>query len=175
MGRHRFVQRVVGIYEGVIMKILVDTCFIVNVLNSSLPFHQEAYDFFTRFSKDDSVILKMSTIAISEFAIKGSLDTLPDNLQILPFNYSHAVKAGEFGRATSKCRKEAVNGTTSRAIVSSDSKMLAQAEIDNFDYFISADSNARSAFQWLKDAGLTHFDFIDITSTSCKEFFGELL
>lgn len=55
-------------------KILLDSCFLIGLLDKDSIHHKNAYDFFVRFSSDNDVILKISTIAISEFSIRGMLN-----------------------------------------------------------------------------------------------------
>jgi len=154
-------------------KILLDACFLIGLLDQDSIHHKNAYDFFVRFSSDGNVILKVSTIAISEFSVRADAKLIPANVQILPFNYAHAVKAGEFGSVVSKCRKDANDGS-SRSIVLNDSKMFAQAEVEHFDYFVSTDTNALKAYDHLKNKGLANFEFLDVSKVSCCEYFGEL-
>ena len=154
-------------------KILLDSCFLIGLLDKDSIHHKNAYDFFVRFSSDNDVILKISTIAISEFSIRGDAKLIPVNVQILPFNYAHAIKAGEFGKVVSKCRKETNDGSD-RAIVLNDSKMFAQAEIEHFDCFVSTDTNAFKAYGYLKNNGLASFEFLDVSKVSCYEYYNEL-
>ena len=43
-------------------KILLDSCFLIGLLDKDSIHHKNAYDFFVRFSSDNDVILKISTI-----------------------------------------------------------------------------------------------------------------
>lgn len=154
-------------------KILLDACFLIGLLDETSKHHKSSYDFFVRFCSDKDVILKMSTIAVSEFSVRADANIIPTNIQLLPFNYSHAIKAGEFGRVVSKCRKEASDGSD-RAIVLNDSKMFAQAEVEHFDCFVTTDSNASKAYGYLQQNGLASFEFLDVSNVSCSQYFGEL-
>ena len=154
-------------------KILLDACFLIGLLDENSIHHQNSYDFFVRFCSDKDVVIKMSTIAVSEFSIRGDANLIPANIQFLPFNCAHAIKAGEFGKVVSKCRKEANDGSN-RAIVLNDSKMFAQAEVEHFDCFVTTDSNASMAYGYLKTNGLANFEFVDVSKVSCCEYYGEL-
>ena len=82
------------------------------------------------------------------------------------------VISGTYGNQVASCRKQEQG--TSRVVVLSDSKMFAQAEIEKIDFVVSADSKAQKTYQWLKDAGLAHFEYLDITKMKVSDFFGEL-
>ena len=155
------------------MIVLLDACFVINLLVEGNTFHKNALEFFTRFSKDSDVLMKMSTIAVSEYAIKGDTSLIPHNIQLLAFNYTHAILAGRFGSVSAKCRATEID-KSNRAIVLSDSKMFAQAEVEHIDYFITADKEACKVYNWLKDENLVSFKVIDITTTPYNEFFGEI-
>ena len=152
--------------------LLLDTSFLINLVSENAIFHDRAYEFFNSFMTRHCE-MAVSTIAISEYAIKDDVSHLPlAMLQMIPFNFGHAVKSGAYGDQVSLCRKQEPG--TSRAIVLNDSKMFAQAEVEKIDYVVSADSKAQKTYQWLKDAGLAHFEYLDITKTAVNDFFGEL-
>lgn len=151
---------------------LLDACFIINLLDKSSEFHKEAYEFFVRLSNDNDVILKISTIAIAEYAIKGDLALLPPNIQRLAFNYTHAVRSGAFGQAHKRCL--AVAKDNHRAIVLNDVKMFAQAEVEGVTHFITADHKIRKTYDELCGLGLVTFKFVDITTETCASFYGEI-
>lgn len=79
--------------------VLLDTSFFIRLLNDEDPLHQNAKDYF-RYFLDNDIILKVSTISIAEYCVRGSLDELPlMNVQIIPFNLDHAKKTGEFAKS----------------------------------------------------------------------------
>ncbi len=79
--------------------VLLDTSFLIRLLNDEDPLHQNAKDYFKYFLENE-IILKVSTISIAEYCVRGSLDELPlMNIQILPFNLDHAKRTGEFAKA----------------------------------------------------------------------------
>jgi predicted nucleic acid-binding protein len=151
----------------------IDTCFLIHLLLTDSPFNTQAEEFYKRLSEKEDIILKISTIAIAEYAIKGDVTDIPANIHVQSFNVLHAIKAGEFGRVCAQSRKEANDGSN-RTIVLNDSKMLAQAEVEEADGFITTDHKAKKVYDILKDKGLVSFEFIDITTTTCANFFGEL-
>ena len=152
--------------------LLLDTSFLINLVSKNAIFHDRAYEFFNSFMTRHC-IMAVSTIALSEYAIKDDVTHIPlTMLQIVSFNYGHAVMSGKYGNIVTSCRKQEPD--TTRAVVLNDSKMFAQAEVEKIDYVVSADNKAQKTYQWLKDAGLAHFDYLDITQTAVNDFFEEL-
>lgn len=86
--------------------VLLDTSFFIRLLKEDDRLHQNAVEYFKYFLENDYT-LKVSTIAISEFCVKGTVDMLPlANMQILPFNYDHAVNSGRLGEIAFRKKKE---------------------------------------------------------------------
>lgn len=77
--------------------LLLDTSFLINLVSESAQFHERAYEFFNSFMTRH-YDMAVSTIAISEYAIKDDVNHLPlAMLQIIPFNFGHAAESGAFG------------------------------------------------------------------------------
>ena len=69
--------------------LLLDTSFLINLVSENAIFHDRAYEFFNSFMTRHCS-MAVSTIAISEYAIKDDVSHLPlAVLQIIPFNYGH--------------------------------------------------------------------------------------
>lgn len=63
---------------------------------------------------------------------------------------------------------------TPRTVVPNDTKMFAQADIeDEITHYVSADSEATKVYSLINEEYRMKFDYIDINK-SHKEFFGEL-
>jgi predicted nucleic acid-binding protein len=63
--------------------VLLDTSFFVRLLNDEDPLHSNAKDYFKYFLEQD-IVLKVSTISIAEYCVRGKIDELPlRNIQIL--------------------------------------------------------------------------------------------
>lgn len=72
--------------------VLLDTSFFVRLLNEDDRLHKNALDYLKYFLENE-VTLKVSTISIAEYCVKGTVDELPlRNLQIIPFNLDQAKK-----------------------------------------------------------------------------------
>ncbi len=78
--------------------VLLDTSFLIRLLNDEDKLHQNSLNYYKYFL-ERNIILKISTISIAEYCVLGDISDLPlKNLQILPFNFDHANKTGEFAR-----------------------------------------------------------------------------
>ena len=154
--------------------VLLDTSFFIRLLKEDDRLHQNAVEYFKYFLENDYT-LKVSTIAISEFCVKGTVDMLPlANMQILPFNYDHAVNSGRLGEITFRKKKERGAVITPRTVVPNDTKMFAQAELEeDITHYVSADSEATKVFSLINEEYKMKFDYVDI-SVSHRQVFGEL-
>ena len=154
--------------------VLLDTSFFIRLLKADDRLHQNAVDYF-RYFLENNYILKVSTIAISEFCVKGSVDMLPmNNMQILPFKYDHAVNAGRLGEIVFRKKAEKGAVITPRTVVPNDTKMFAQADLEeDITHYVSADSEAVKVFSLINGEYRMKFCYIDIT-IPYKETFGVL-
>lgn len=153
--------------------VLIDTNFFIAFLDTTHKFHINAQHYF-RYFAENGIVMKISTIAIAEFCVRGSFDVIPwNNLQIVPFNVSHCQKAGDFTRILLDNKKMTSKdqNTTPREIVINDTKMFAQADNEpDIDSFVTFDAKAQDRFNLLSKQG-TNFNFIDI-GKSVEEHFG---
>ena len=131
--------------------------------------HENAKEYFKYFLQK-KIILKCSTISIAEYCVKGKYSELPlRNLQILPFNFNHAVRAGEL-MAILKSNKT-VPATAGRAVVINDIKLFAQADCEKeIDGYVTADSESKKMFNAIKQNSDLSFSFFDIKIPSHESF-----
>jgi len=116
--------------------------------------------------------MKVSTISIAEYCVKGKIDELPlRNLQIIPFNIDHATKAGEFADIVFKSVKEKEIKFDQRAIIPNDTKIFAQADLDpSVIQFVTSDSSCKRVYDIIKDKAPIRFEIIDIHTTFDSTF-----
>ncbi len=70
--------------------VLLDTSFLIRLLKKDDELHNNAYQYY-RYFLEKGFVLKVSTISIAEYCVRGEIDELPlRSLQILPFNIDHA-------------------------------------------------------------------------------------
>jgi predicted nucleic acid-binding protein len=152
--------------------LLLDTSFLIRLLNERDALHENAKEYF-RYFLTQKIILKCSTISIAEYCVKGKYTELPlRNLQILPFNFNHAVRAGEL-MAILKSKKTAPT-TAERAVVINDIKLFAQADCEkDIDGFVTSDSEGGKLYSSVKQNSELSFSFFDI-KIPCHESFGYL-
>ncbi len=130
--------------------ILLDTSFIIRLLKTDDPLHPNTKAWF-RWLLDHKVPMHLSTISISEFCVKGSFDQLPlRNVRVLPFNWQHAQRAGEFTGILLDQRKD-----EERAVVINDIKLLAQADVEaRISHFLTKDRKLNAKVDLLTKAGV---------------------
>lgn len=154
--------------------VLLDTSFFIRLFDEGSDLHNNAKAYYKYFLYENFII-KISTIAIAEFCVKGALSDLPlKNMQIIPFNIFHAERSGELMGAILEEKEKKTDKIKDRNIVINDVKMFAQADLDNaIDFFVSSDVRAVSKFSFLKDRCGVRFKYIDINIPH-NEVFGIL-
>lgn len=154
--------------------VFLDTSFFVRLLNDKDDLHENAVGYFKYFLEQD-VTMKVSTISIAEYCVRGKLEELPlRNIQIVPFNLDHAKRTGEFAEVIFAENKVNSEKLTPRAIIPNDSKLFAQTDLDKTTtYFITSDGRSKKTFAALKTHINPRFEIIDI-STPYNEIFGIL-
>ncbi len=154
--------------------VLLDTSFFIRLLNDEDSLHDNAKGYFQYFLEND-VTLKVSTISIAEYCVRGSLDELPlRNIQIIPFNLDEAKRTGEFARVIFEQNNVSHEKLSPRAIIPNDSKLFAQADLDkSITHFITSDTRSQSTYSALKIILIPKFGIIDI-SRPFDETFGIL-
>jgi predicted nucleic acid-binding protein len=141
------------------IKVLADTSFCIRLMKQNDPLHSNAKGYF-KYLLDHSGIILLSTIAIAEYCVRGRLEELPLKVvQVVPFNATHAVRAGEFARIAfdAKVRVE------ERIIIPNDCKLLAQADIEQAGYYLTSDSRSRTIFDAIRSKLGVSFQFVDIS------------
>lgn len=115
----------------------------------------------------------ISTISIAEYCVRGNLHELPlKNLQILPFNINHANRTGEFAKIVFQ-KKDRLN-LKERNIIPNDSKLFAQADIENsIEFFLPSDTESLKIYNLLNELNRPKFQFIDL-HTPCSVYFSYL-
>lgn len=144
--------------------VLLDTSFFIRLLNDEDPLHENAKGYFKYFL-DNDIIMKISTISIAEYCVLGRITELPlKNIFILPFNLDHAEKAGDFASIIFSEKLITKESLKPRAIIPNDSKLFAQADIDNsITHFITSDKRSQNTFRLLKNKTIPKFEIIDIS------------
>lgn len=152
--------------------ILLDTSFFIRLLNENDKLHLNALGYF-KYCLEKDIILKCSTISIAEYCVGGNFDELPwRNLQVLPFNTDHGIRAGEFARIVfkEKGRLEINN----RNIIPNDSKLFAQADLDkSIMHFMTSDQECKKIYNIIASNSFPSFKIIDI-NIPYNEYFGVL-
>lgn len=145
--------------------VLLDTSFLIRLLNEEDPLHENALGYFRYFLEHDFVI-KISTIAIAEYCVRGDVSELPlKNMLIVPFNFDHAQRAGKMIAEVYAEKKKLGATIAPRAVVPNDTKMFAQADVEpDINFYGTADVECKNVYDMIKTSeGKLSFEFIDIT------------
>lgn len=158
-----------------VSKIFLDTSFFIRLFDPKDTNHANVRNYLEYFLRE-SDLLCLSTIVAAEYGVKGSIDHLPlalSKIRVVPFNLIHARKAAEFGNATYEARRKGTVQVDKRVVIPNDTKILAQAEVENVDFFVGRDDNCEAVHRFLEREGLVSFKYLD-ARTPVSEFTGML-
>lgn len=158
-----------------VSKVFLDTSFFIRLTDSTDKDHANTRAYLEYFLRTSDVIC-LSTIVAAEYGIGDSIDHLPmalSKVRIVPFNLIHARKAAEFARTTYAAKKKGAIQVGKRIVIPNDTKILAQAEAEQVDYFLGRDDNCETVCNYLKGEGLISFGYQDLR-VPLNEFLGEL-
>ncbi len=141
--------------------VLLDTSFFIRLLNENDPLHINTLGYYQYFLEKD-FRLKISTISIAEYCVKGAIDELPlQDIQILPFNINHAERAGYLASLVFKNRGSLQ--LSDRKIISNDTKLFAQADTEvHVGKFATSDEECIKIFDLLRANSELKFEIINI-------------
>ena len=149
--------------------------FFIRLLNDEDPLHKNAVGYYKKHYLETGVDCQISTISVAEYCVRGTINELPlRNLKILPFNITHAVRAGEFADIIFREKKLSGIELNPRPIIPNDSKLFAQADIEeSISHFVTSDTRSLRTFAMLSNNIRPRFTVQDI-SVPYNEAFGLL-
>ena len=141
--------------------VLLDTSFFIRLLDKREKLHSNAKGYFKYFLEKESKIF-ISTISVAEYCVGGEVDDLPlENLQIVPFNFNHAKRTGEFAKIVFQNKKQLA--LKERNIIPNDTKLFAQADTEQaIESYLSSDTESFKIYSLLKKLTKPRFQFIDL-------------
>lgn len=152
-------------------RVLLDTSFLIRLLQNGDPLHQRACEYFEHFLAN-GITMKVSTISIAEYCVRGDIGDLPlSKVQILPFNINHATTAGKFADILLEWRKNYKD--IARNIIQNDVKLFAQAHGERCSYFVTSDAESAKMIEAIGKTFLIKFKHLSIY-TPIHEFREEL-
>lgn len=155
--------------------VLLDTSFMIRLMTETDDLHNNAMAYY-RYFLDHGIDMKFSTISIAEFCVIGSISDLPlRNLKIIPFNFDHAQRAGQFAATIFKARNDGkLPEVKERLLIPNDTKLFSQADMDSaIEYFVTSDVRSKNTIAILRDECNAHLQHLDI-HTPADQSFGEL-
>ena len=146
-----------------IKTVLLDNSFVTRLLKSDDEYHKNVVDYFQYFI-ENNIILFLSTIVISEYAVADNPDNLLalNSFQILEFDYGDAKISGYFFSFL-KDNKE-LRRVEARNVIINDLKLFAQIHNRGIDAFITKDNEAlNKMINPLKQHKGLKFEYLDLT------------
>lgn len=152
--------------------VLCDTSYFIRLAKPSEALHVAAHEYL-KFFVEGGHQLYVSTIALAEYAVRDSISNLPLRyFRVLPFNFDHAHRAGEFARAVFEARKNLDVTVDQRAIIPNDTKLFAQADVvPAITHYLTADQQCQKVYDLLKPTINPKFQFTHL-STPWHQTFG---
>jgi hypothetical protein len=149
--------------------VLLDTSFFIRMLKSNDELHKSTLQYYKYFLSH-GFLLKISTISIAEYCVKGSITELPlKDLRILPFNLDHAKRAGAFAALVFNQRDPSI--LPERNIIPNDTKLFAQAEVDpQINFYATSDTRSINVYNTINASNGTSFRVINIRNPHNETF-----
>lgn len=143
--------------------VILDTSFMIRLLNESDRLHTNAKGYF-RYFLENNIPMYFSTISIAEYCVRGDFFDLPfQNIRVLPFNIFHAKEAGYFADVLFQSKSKGLIDIPDRLIIPNDSKLFAQGAIEqDIKYFITADLKSKRNIDILRKECHADIEHLDI-------------
>ncbi len=146
--------------------ILLDTSFLISLVDNTRSYHQHALDFYTYFL-NEKYSMYLSTIVISEFSLKQPITDLPlQNFKIMPFNYPESISIREMFEDYFSVR----DSEEQRVSVKDDFKISSQTEKNSLRYFITEDQKLYIRLMKMKENRIIQFTPILLQDGYTKAF-----
>lgn len=117
--------------------VILDTSFMIRLLNESDVLHSNAKGYF-RYFLDNDVPMYFSTVSIAEYCVKGDFYDLPfQNIRVLPFNIFHAKEAGLFAKTLFNARSKGIIEMPDRLIIPNDPKFSLRVPLKRISGILS--------------------------------------
>jgi predicted nucleic acid-binding protein len=114
--------------------ILLDTSYLISLADPSRQHHQAALAYLREAVRRE-VPLYLSVVVAAEFQVKQAVTDLPmRNLEVLPFNFDHAMMAGLLMRELKR------DSDDDRSAVKDDVKLIAQAICESLTHILTEDA-----------------------------------
>jgi predicted nucleic acid-binding protein len=143
--------------------VLLDTCFLIKLLNPADVLHLEALKYYEYFI-NNKIIIYLSTISVAEYCVRGKFEDIPlRQMRVLPFNWDHAKRAGDFTATVYRQKSLQKTAITNRAVIPNDSKLFAQADVDKqITCFVTSDEEGEKVYRLISSEQNPRFEYWDI-------------
>lgn len=132
------------------VSVLLDTCFLISLLDANRPNHEAAKAYFKFWNEEDTTMY-VSVVTICEYCVKTDIpETVLSKLVPIPFLYEDAICCSTLIRGQIQCPRPT---DTARDAIKDDYKIIAHAVRMNCTAIVTEDFNSMVPFcQRLYDA-----------------------
>jgi hypothetical protein len=149
-------------------RIMLDTSFVISLLNAEERNHAKAESYF-RFFVSDKIDMLVSPIVFSECDMGQLTALLPERLFIFPpFNGEHGSVAREIGELL---RQRGGNPTETKVVVKDDTKIIGQALSLGVEFLIASDKNMIARCEWLRKSHGKSLRGVDLNDEFSVRYF----
>jgi hypothetical protein len=124
-----------------ISKVLLDTCFLIELADKNKPCHKTANEYYN-FFQEKNIDCYLSPIVVSEYWHNDLVEDFPiENFKHLTFNIIDGHHTGQIAKTLKNKKGKVAKGVGKHAI-KDDYKLLAQLIVNNeIDCFITKDGD----------------------------------
>ena len=143
--------------------VLCDTGFLIRLNQPQDALHVNARGYLKNLLANGHELF-VSTIALAEYAVRDKIENLPMRyFRVLPFNIDHAQKAGEFAGIVFSQRDQIPAEITQRVIISNDTKMFAQADVNMaITHYLTADKKCEVVYRLVQSSTAVRFQTLSL-------------
>lgn len=136
-----------------IKSVLLDTCFLISFVDKLRPNHENAIGFYKYFI-ENKISMYLSSIVVSEFSIKQSIEDLPlEDFRSLSYNIPDSYASVSIYNEMMNDKPEGA----CRNCIKDDYKLTGLCEFNKIDYLITEDRRFFDKLNQFKKKGAISF------------------
>jgi len=150
--------------ERRVKSVLLDTSFLITLHDKTRANHETAARYFQHWIPR-KVTLYASTIVVAEYSAKGEIsEVILRHLHVLPFNYSHAVRAGQLVAMQLSAKESLTFPKTDdpRDAVKDDIKLFAQTHVTKSTLLATDDQKMPKLVDFFRLQKLVDFSILPL-------------
>lgn len=126
--------------------IIIDTCALIALIDVEHP-HNEVAVRLVSSAYELGYVLYLSSIVAAEYSVKGNINDVLEMkpFSVLNFDLRHAREAGRIQQELRIAVQQSGDTNISRTVIINDTKIIAQANIEECSYILTLDKKTLAA------------------------------